>query len=349
MNVEVGCNPGIIKLRQDNQQKAEAACSIGVGQGASAKLDSKVKNKLAMDISQKAVGINPMAFFIIIAIIMGIILLSPMLMVAFVGTKIFLIMGVIIMMIGLGNIPVYILSRVKEDKLGRKNGAFLFVDEKKVKRYGNPVVSNTYGEIMKQYKSDDNIIAVDFFPFVSGDCVTDNCSNNNPPPNPCTPEIKDGNVTGKCNKITGQKTPGENSADKEKFPVLVATGDGGQKYSDNVKGSAVFYSYISPSVALGSDGCPTQGPNGECAQPCISFNKEQSESYWLYTGIGMTVVGLVFIILGAVFSRKKTAAKNITNIYKNSGEGSKQATSKFSSSLGKHQQKYQQKHQQKLR
>ena len=70
MNVEVGCNPGIIKIRQDNNQKAEAACSIGVGQGASAKLDSKVKNKLAMDISQKAVGINPMAFFIIIAIIM---------------------------------------------------------------------------------------------------------------------------------------------------------------------------------------------------------------------------------------------------------------------------------------
>ena len=114
MNIEVGCSPGIIKIRQDNNQKANAACTIGVGQGASAKLDSKVKNKLAMDISQKAVGINPMAFFIIIAIIMGIIMLSPMLMVAFVGTKIFLIMGVIIMMIGLGNIPFYVLSRVKE-------------------------------------------------------------------------------------------------------------------------------------------------------------------------------------------------------------------------------------------
>ena len=267
---------------------------------------------------------------------MGIILLSPMLMVAFVGTKIFLIMGVIIMMIGLGNIPVYILSRVKEDKLGRKNGAFLFVDENKIKRHGDPVL-NTYGEIMKQYKSDDNIIAVDFFPFVSGDCETNNCENNQSPPNPCNPKKDDkGNVTGQCVKITDSKIPGENSAEAGKFPELIDAKDGGKKYADNVNGAAVFYSYISPSVSLGSDGCPVKGADGSCGQPSISFNKEQSESYWLYSGIGMSVVGLVFIILGAVLSRKKTAAKTITNIYKKSGEGSEQAaTSKFRSSLGK--------------
>ena len=161
---------------------------------------------------------------------------------------------------------------------------------------------------MKQYKSDDNIIAIDFFPFVSGDCDTDNCEIGQVPPNPCTPEISrrwsryTQVLTGKCNKITGNPVAGENSAENGKFPSLITADDGGKKYADNVKGTAVFYSYISPSVALGSDGCPTKGEDGVCNQPSISFNKEQSEPYWLYSGIGMTVVGLVFIILGAIFS-----------------------------------------------
>ena len=73
INMVTGCSPINGKIHQDLNNQAEQMCSQGVKQTEAAKGKAQISNKIQQAASQTAIGVDPMALFIIIVIVIAII------------------------------------------------------------------------------------------------------------------------------------------------------------------------------------------------------------------------------------------------------------------------------------
>jgi len=224
--IQIGCSPLNANIKQSLNNLSEQMCNQSVKQSQEAKGTAQIKNKLAQAASQTAIGMNPFMIFIIIAIIIGIIILSPMALVFVLGTKIFLIMGIVIMLIGACQFPMYFASRYTGGC--RLNKPFVFTARKDA-----PLASmrrDTYASAKKNYENSADIAAFDFFP----DCLA----------------MPDYDSSTNCKNITeGYKS----------YPNAIPDGAANYKYPDNTPGLAMYYKSISKSVNEGVE-CTQRGP-----------------------------------------------------------------------------------------
>ncbi len=218
INIDVGCSPINGTINQDLKNSVDQLCNQGVKQSQAAKGDAQIKNKIAQAAAQTAVGIDPTAVFIIIVIIIGIIALSPVALTFVIGTKILLIMGIIIMLIGFAQFPVYFATKYSGEN--RKNTPFVFTSRKETNVHG--YLKTTWASAFEQYKNDDTIQGFDFFP----DCL--------PMPNyngdDCTKDVAIG---------------------YESYPAAIQI-NGNYAYPNGTPGQAIFYSSISKSAKAGN-------------------------------------------------------------------------------------------------
>ena len=160
VSVTVGCSPINANVNQQLQADVEQLCVQGVKQNAQSKGQAQITNKIKQAATQVAIGANWMTIFIIFAIIIGIILLSPIGLTFVLGSKIILIMGVILVLIGVAQIIPYIMT--KYDKGCNHNSPFIFTtrSEAEVLSYRQ----TTFKEAMDTYNNNQDIKAFDFIP-----------------------------------------------------------------------------------------------------------------------------------------------------------------------------------------
>ena len=231
INMVTGCSPINGKIHQDLNNSVEQMCSQGVKQTEAAKGKAQISNKIQQAASQTAIGVDPMALFIIIVIVIAIICLSPVALTFIIGTKIILIMGIIIMLIGFGQFPAYFATKYSGGS--RKNTPFVFTSRKeaKVKAFQQ----TTWKSAFEQYQQDDSIQGFDFFP----DCLN-------------LPNYGKSGAAGEVNDCSKDVAPGY-----ESFPDAIQKGDQ-YSYPDNTPGKAIWYSTIAKSVKDGRS-CITRG------------------------------------------------------------------------------------------
>ena len=257
------------------------------------------------------------------------------------GTKIFLIMGIVLLIVGCLQFPAYFASRYTGGC--RLNKPFVFTARKDA-----PLASmrrDTYSSAKKNYENSADIAGFDFFP----DCLA-------------MPDYPKGTD---CKNITeGYKS----------YPSPIPDGAANYKYPDNTPGLAMYYKSISKSVNEGvactqrgslpvaskgasepttpmqcdvtsfkyataqppttrggaapafvpGSSCPifkgekacggsVPGPSvckplnsQSCLTPSISYVKPHVQKTWLMSAIITTVFGLIFLGIG-IFSKNKNS------------------------------------------
>ena len=160
LTITAGCNPINANINQKLQANVEQLCAQGVKQDATSKGAAQISNKIKQAATQVAIGTNWTTIFIIFAIIIGIILLSPIGLTFVLGSKIILIMGVILVLIGVAQIIPYMIT--KYDKGCNLNSPFIFTtrSEAEVLSYRR----TSFKDAMDTYNNNKDIKAFDFIP-----------------------------------------------------------------------------------------------------------------------------------------------------------------------------------------
>lgn len=345
VHIVAGCSPINLKIKQDLNSSVSQICTQGMDQTQVAKGTAQLSNKIKQAASQTATGLDPLSFLWIFVIIIGIILLSPILLVWVVGNKIILIIGIVLMLIGAAMLYPYFKYRYQNGC--NKNSPFVFST-----RADAPVLNTqssiTFKDAYEQYMNNENVNAFDFFP---------SCLKMEDYPSSID----------SCNKIS----PGYQS-----FPVPVK-GDGNKPwvFPDATPGMAVFYKSIAKSMqngvtctkfggdntpvpkgkkctpdSTGSTGsCPQKDSNGlpqpvpyrvtlnetnpfkqssdlpvpndptknqvtaeSCVQPSVSYYKGNDEKIILYGACGTGIVGIAMLIVGVIVSSGKKSSTVLT-------------------------------------
>lgn len=338
----IGCSPGAIKINQNLDSSIEQMCAQGVETKLKSTTTADIKNKVAQKAIQTAETPNIFSMFIIIAIIIGIIILSPIGLFFVIGKKIILIIGIIILIIGVGLFPAYFAASYKGGCL--KNAPFVTTSSKDAKLIS--FAQTTWNGAKSTYDKDDKIAAFDFFPT----CIT--FPDMRTKGLVCSSDISDGHKSYPDVK----PVPGNSSI---------------FKYPDGTPGLAMYYSFISKAKksgvkattrgtgyarggATGSatdwqaynvktagyrragqgtvanpegvPSCPVFTSTGTCPMqqtaydqaktdgllraaipsdpvtPSLTYVKDYSDKKWLYSAIGTTVMGALFTAAGVMTS-----------------------------------------------
>jgi hypothetical protein len=326
ISISLGCSPSNIDIKQSLKNTQEQMCSQGVHQDESATGKADIANKISQAATQTAIGMDPMAFFMIIAIIIGVICLAPIGLTFIVGTKIILIMGIVIMLIGFCQFPAYFSSGYKA--ASRADTPFVFTARKDA-----PLLSfkqDTFESALRSFNNDSNAQAFDFFP----NCLAIPDQENRLT---CSTNISD-NFKSFPNSFTDPNT-------------------GDIVYPPNTPGQALYYKTVSKSVSdgvacikrgdvppgngdkepaaymcdlagfskrepdAGGDVPPINlpifkgkdGGSGDaeaaktackarvadsCTAPSVSYIKAYSETAWLWSAIVTTIIGIIFLGIG---------------------------------------------------
>ena len=236
VSVTVGCSPINANVNQQLQADVEQLCVQGVKQDATSKGSAQITNKIKQAATQVAIGANWMTIFIIFAIIIGIILLSPIGLTFVLGSKIILIMGVILVLIGVAQIIPYIMT--KYDKGCNHNSPFIFTtrSEAEVLSYRR----TTFKEAMDTYNNNGNIKAFDFIP----GCLNMEWYSDGSPP-----------------KITNCETDIKNGFHSYPEAMEDPNAPGNYIYPDQTLGMAIYYKTLDKSVKGGVP-CTQRGNPG---------------------------------------------------------------------------------------
>jgi len=348
----LGCSPGIQKVNHSLKNTTEQLCTQGATQGQKNKQKADITNKIAQKATQTAIGMNPMIIFIIFAIVIGLLVLSPVGLVFVLGSKILfiiIIIGIVLMVIGGCQFPIYFASQFKGGCY--ENSPLLLT----TKQQANPkgFIFTNWKAAKETYDKDGEIAAFDFLPT----CITLKGQDA------CSTEVSDGYRT---------------------FPKPMATGTAGIfVYPDNTPGWAVYYSSVAKDVktgvklpsrgnnfpladkatdptkawtaynakitgwsaatpptetAQGKPGCAeidkkcvTEPGPGVTAQgpsdpifPSLTYIRDYKPTFWLYSAIITTMVGCLFVGIGIWMNaaRSKKPARFNTQAKKNNSKRS---------------------------
>jgi hypothetical protein len=343
IELTLGCSKTNGQVHQDLQATENQLCTQSVKQTAVAKGTAQITNKIKQAAAQTAVGLDPMALFIIIVIIIGIILLSPVGLAFVVGTKIILIIGIIMLLIGVCQLPAYFITKYTGES--RKNTPFIFTSRKEtqVQNYQD----TTWKQAFDTYQNDDTIQGFDFFPNCiilpnyeqNINCTTDIASGYQSYPD----SIQKGNTY-----IYPDDTPGKAiwyktvAKDVKSGRSCLTRGnlpDGSDSMRD-VKtdpqyGGKMYNPYICNVTGFPNSKPtfkdPTENGNGipkscvksgsnSCLMPSVSYVKDYSLPVWLYSAIVTIIIGITMTGIGIWIESTKNTTKT-----------SSQSTTKFNS------------------
>ena len=237
VTITAGCNPINANINQKLQANVEQLCAQGVKQDATSKGSAQITNKIKQAATQVAIGTNWMTIFIIFAIIIGIILLSPIGLTFVLGNKIILIMGVILLLIGVAQIIPYMMT--KYDKGCNLNSPFVFTtrSEAEVLSYRR----TSFKDAMDTYNNNQDIKAFDFIP---------GCLNMS--------WYSDGSGPKILNCETDIKYGYHSYPEAKEDPKV----PGNYIYPDQTLGMAIYYKTLDKSVKNGIP-CTQRGNPGE--------------------------------------------------------------------------------------
>ena len=350
------CNTGTIKLKQELKAGVEQMCAQGADFAQKNDQTAAITNKVSQKATQKASTPNPFIIFIIFAIVIGLIMLSPIALVFVIGAKIVPIMGIVLIIIGMCMLPAYFFTQYKGGNY--KNSPLLLTSRQQANPTG--VTASNWGDVKSTYDKDNKIVAFDFIPT----CITLEGQSA------CATEISDGYKT---------------------YPMPKANGAGEFVYPPHTPGTVVYYSNITSDVKkgvsmpprgtafgdLGKNGNPDDpaynatisgwSEKGDAEQPdgCALFNgdgivngpicsaqvpakksallkvtsssdpvfptvtyvRDYKQSYWLFAGIGTGVIGLLILGIG-VWMMSGSKKKGKFNLISNKNNSSNKQSSK---------------------
>jgi len=157
--IDKGCTLGKWSdLSQTNDSSIYAKCTLSAESSISDDISTEIFNKLKLSSENSSEGLT-MAFLIVIMIILGLIIGSPIILAKSLGNKLFSIIGVVLLIIGGICITMYFTTQKKIIK--RNNNPLSTCDKTKLFKQPSRI---KYGEINKYMTDNDNIIGYDFYP-----------------------------------------------------------------------------------------------------------------------------------------------------------------------------------------